>query len=58
MAKTCKLCPNGTWECGDPNDLCLSPETLGSEWQLLGTIKYNVYVAKVKGECTVKIQPA
>ncbi len=57
MAKTCKLCPSGNWECGEEGDLCDAAAIPDPDWTKLGTIKYDVFVARVGGECFVKIEP-
>ena len=35
MAKTCKRCPDGTWQCGEDQDLC-NP---AGGWQQLGDVE-------------------
>ena len=58
MAKTCKLCASGTWECGEASDICADTSGAAPQWTKLGVIKYDVFVAHVKGECVVKIEPS
>jgi hypothetical protein len=57
MAKTCKLCESGTWECGEATEICADTPDAAPTWTKLGTIQYDVFVAHVKGECVVKIEP-
>jgi len=52
------VCADGTWECGNPRDLCTGKTMRAADWTLMGTISYDIFTAKVNGEVVVKIEPS
>ncbi len=53
---TCQLCADGSWECGNPRELCTSDMHAEPKWELMGTISYGIFTARVKDEIVVKVE--
>ena len=53
---TCKWCPSGSFECGNPRDLCTS-SMQAVRWEPMGTISFKILTGKINGEIVVKIEP-